>query len=279
LDTSIFFAVLTAALLHAGWNSVIKVGLDRFSTVLLLALVQAIIAVPSLFFVPAPSIAAWSWIAVAALLHTGYKIFLIKAYEHADLSQAYPIARGTAPLLVFLFSLLFLHASFSWAETAAILAISGGILVMTFKGGSGQMMHRRGLLFSLGTAMFTASYTLVDGLGARVAGTASGFIMWMVIGDTIGMLIYAMKMRRGHWLTTMLPAWKTGLSAGAMSLGAYWITVWAFTKAPIALVASLRETSILFATVIAATLIKEQVTLWRWVSAACIALGVVLIRR
>jgi drug/metabolite transporter (DMT)-like permease len=274
---------MMAALLHAGWNSVIKVGLDRFSTMLLLAFVQAFVAIPLLLFVPMPSSGAWGWIAVAALLHTGYKIFLIKAYERADLSLVYPLARGTAPLLVFLFSCLFLGTSFTRAEIMAIVIISVGILVMSGKGASGSIVgmrgcHQYGFIFSLIPAIFTASYTLVDGMGARAAGTASGFILWMVVGDAGGMLLYALTTRRGNWLPALLPAWKNGLSAGVMSLGAYWITVWAFTKAPIALVASLRETSILFATVIAATLIREPVTRWRWISSICIALGVVLFR-
>ena len=281
MDMSLCLAVLAAAFLHAGWNSVVKVGLDRFSAVLLLALVQAAIAVPTLAFVPAPAPASWAWIAVSALLHMGYKIFLVNAYDHADLSQAYPIARGSAPLLVFLYSLLCLGVSFTATETTAVLAISGGVLVMAIRSENGRGERRRmrgaALLFSLGTAAFTASYTLVDGTGARVAGGASSFMPWMVIGDAIGMTVYAAWSRGGAWVASVLPAWKVGLCAGAMSLGSYWIAVWAFTAAPIALVAALRETSILFATVIAAIVLREPVTRWRWISAACIAAGVVLI--
>ena len=274
MDTHVFLAVLAAALLHAGWNSVVKVGLDRFSTVLLLALVQAAIAIPALLLVPSPAPASWPWIATAALLHTGYKLFLVQAYAHADLSQAYPIARGTAPLMVFFISVLFLGVAFEFSEIAAISTISLGIFLMAFGGAGGRRMQGKALFYAIGTAAFTASYTLVDGIGARLAATASGFILWMVIGDAAGMVGYALHKRGIGALSALVPAWRTGVSAGAMSLGSYWIAVWAFTKAPIALVAALRETSILFAILIAAFLIREPVSGLRWASASLIALGV-----
>ncbi|CAM3770152.1 EamA-like transporter family protein [Vibrio aerogenes CECT 7868] len=278
METHVFIAILSGALLHAGWNSVVKVGLDRFSTILLLSYVQALIAITGLiFFVPLPSVSSLGWLVLGAFLHTGYKIFLIKAYERADLSQVYPVARGTAPLLVLLFSIFFLHESFSRTEVIAVLTISGGILVMALKGHAKQTGYT-GLFFSLIAALFTASYTLADGMGARVAGTASGFILSLILLDTLNIWVYARTTRRVKLFPTSLRVWKPGFYAGAMSLAAYWITVWAFTQAPIALVASLREISILFATMIAVVILKEPVSLWRWVSACCIALGVIMMR-
>lgn len=274
LETHVFIAVLFAAALHAGWNSVLKVGLDRVSTVLLLALVQAAIGIPILPFVAQPATQSWPWIIAAAALHTGYKIFLVKAYETADLSVAYPLARGTAPLLVTLVSVLFLEVSLPAFSILSIFLISTGILLLAAKGASLSFIRGRPLFFALGTAAFTASYTLVDGVGARLAGTASGFILWMVVGDAIGMVIYAATSRGKAALHGLLPAWKTGTAAGAMSLASYWIAVWAFTQAPIALVAALRESSIVFAVLIAALILREAVNPWRWASAALIALGV-----
>lgn len=278
MENSVFLAILAAALLHAGWNSVVKLGLDRVSTVLLLAIVQALIALPILPFVTQPAMVAWPWILFAAMLHTGYKIFLIQAYAHADLSQAYPLARGTAPLIVALFSVAFLGVMFSALSVLAILFISAGILLMAFKGSDTGRMQGRALFYALGTAGFTASYTLVDGIGARIAGSPSGFILWMVLGDAVGMLAYGIWVRGRAALPGLLPAWKTGLAAGAMSLGSYWIAVWAFTQAPIALVAALRESSILFAVLIAALVLREPVGRWRWISALAIALGVALMK-
>lgn len=278
MENHVFAAVLVAALLHAGWNSVVKVGLDRVSTVLLLALVQAAIAIPVLPFVGQPAAEAWPWIIAAAVLHTGYKLFLVQAYAHADLSQAYPLARGTAPLIVTLFSMAFLGVSFDPVSLLAILSISLGILLMAAKGSAAGRMRGKALFYAIGTAGFTASYTLVDGIGARIAGTPSGFILWMVLGDAIGMIAYAAWTRGATAFPALLPAWRTGIAAGAMSLGSYWIAVWAFTQAPIALVAALRESSILFAILIAAFVLREPVSLWRWASACTIAIGVALMK-
>lgn len=278
METHVFIAVLIGALLHAGWNSVVKLGLDRTSTVLLLAIVQALIAIPILPFVAQPAPEAWPWIAVSALLHAGYKIFLTKAYEHADLSQAYPLARGSAPLIVTIYSFVVLGQSFGVMELLAIAAISAGILVMAVKGSTTGRMTGVALFFAIGTAAFTAGYTIVDGVGARIAGTASGFILWMVIGDALCMMAFALWTRGGGIFAALVPAWKTGIAAGAMSLGAYWIAIWAFTQAPIALVAALRESSILFAALIAAFVLREPVNRWRWVSVGAIACGVVLMK-
>lgn len=100
MSVVVFAAVLTAALMHAGWNAVVKVGLDRFSSILLLALVQSVLALGLLLFFAVPAHASWPWLIASALLHSGYKLFLIRAYEHGDLSQVYPLARGSAPLIV-----------------------------------------------------------------------------------------------------------------------------------------------------------------------------------
>ena len=278
MENHVFAAVLIAAFLHAGWNSVVKVGLDRVSTVLLLALVQAVIALPILPFVTQPAKEAWPWIITASVLHTCYKLFLVQAYAHADLSQAYPLARGAAPLIVTLFSVTFLGVSFDLASLTAILAISLGIFLMAAKGSSAGRMRGKALFYAIGTAGFTASYTLVDGIGARIAGTSSGFILWMVLGDAVGMIAYAAWTRGAAAFPALLPAWKTGIAAGAMSLGSYWIAVWAFTQAPIALVAALRESSILFAVLIAAFILREPVSGWRWASACAIACGVALMK-
>jgi len=278
MENHVFAAVLVAAFLHAGWNSVVKLGLDRVSTVLLLALVQALIAIPILPFVPKPTNEAWPWIVAAAALHTGYKVFLVQAYAHADLSQAYPLARGTAPLIVTLVSVAFLGVSLEPASLLAIFCICAGILVMAARGSADGLMRGKALFYAMATAAFTASYTLVDGVGARIAGTSSGFILWMVIGDANGMIAYALWTRGRSAFPTMLPAWKTGIVAGAMSLGSYWIAVWAFTQAPIALVAALRESSILFAVLIAAFVLREPVSGWRWLSALAIAGGVALMK-
>jgi drug/metabolite transporter (DMT)-like permease len=278
MEPLVFAAVLAAAALHAGWNAVVKVGLDRFSSVLLLSLVQSGLALALLPFFPLPAPAAWPWIAASALLHSGYKIFLIAAYEHGDLSQVYPLARGTAPLAVALVGALALGEAMTPVKGSAVVAIALGVVLMSLKGGELGAIPAKALAYALGTAAFTASYTLVDGVGARVAGAASGFTLAMFVGDGLGMAAYGLARRGGGALRALMPAWRSGLAAGAMSLVSYWVAIWAFTRAPIALVAALRETSVLFAMLIAVGVLGERAGPWRWAAAALILAGVTLMR-
>jgi drug/metabolite transporter (DMT)-like permease len=274
MSLTVFFAVLFAALLHAGWNALVKTGLDRFSSILFLGLVQAGIALFLLPFFGLPPRAAWPWVLAGSALHSGYKLALIRAYGHGDLSQVYPLSRGTAPLIVAVTGALFLGEGMDLARTAAVSAIAAGIMLMAGKGG----LTRAGLGWALVTASFTAAYTLADGVGARVAGSASAFILTMIVIDGLFMLAYGLAARGRAGIAAMLPAWRPGVAAGAMSLGSYWIAVWAFTRAPLAMVAALRETSVLFAMLIAALWLKEKPTARRWIAAGLILGGVVLMR-
>lgn len=274
----VFLAVLFAALLHAGWNAVLKLELDRFSAILFLALVQGGIALVLLPFFAAPASAAWPWVLAGSALHSGYKLVLIRAYSHGDLSQIYPLARGTAPLIVAVIGTIFLAEDLPGVRLAALLCIAVGIMLMARKDRNSDGLNGAALGYALITACFTASYTLADGVGARIAGSASGFTLWMFVLDGLLMLLYGLATRGGRAVIALVPAWRGGLAAGIMSLGSYWIAIWAFTQAPLALVASLRETSILFALLIAFFLLKEKIGPRRWAAAATIVAGIVLMR-
>jgi drug/metabolite transporter (DMT)-like permease len=278
MDLIVFLAVLAGAAMHAGWNALVKTGLDRTTSIFLLALIQGAISLALLPLFAAPSALSWPWIAVSALLHTGYKIFLIRAYEHGDMSQVYPLARGSAPLIVALAGIFLLHENLTAMKFAAVCAIGFGVMMMSSKLGGGEAMPRKALLFALGTALFTASYTLVDGIGAQLSGTASGFTLWMFVGDGILMTIYALFVRGRGLFAAARGNLLSGTAAGALSLGSYWIAIWAFTLAPIALVAALRETSVLFAMLIAVFLLGEKASVQRWFAAGLILAGIVLMR-
>jgi len=278
VSPTVFAAVLFAALLHAGWNAVVKLGLDRFSSILVLALFQSAIAALLLPFFAWPAAAAWPWLLAGSALHTGYKLFLIRAYRHGELSQVYPLARGAAPMLVALAGAILLGERLSVAGMAAILAIVAGILLMAFSGGEALRLSRTALAWALGTACFTAAYTLVDGFGARLSGTAAGFSLWLFLIDGALMIAVALAARGPAAFAVLRPAWRGGLAAGAMSLGSYWIAIWAFTQAPLALVAALRETSILFALLIGFVLLSERIAPARWAAAGLIVAGILLMR-
>ncbi len=252
--------------------------LDRISSIFLLALIQGAISLALLPFFAAPSALSWPFIAVSALLHSGYKIFLIRAYAHGDMSQVYPLARGVAPLIVALAGIFLLQENLTATKFAAVCVIGLGVMMMSSKLGTGQAMPRKALLFALGTALFTASYTLVDGVGAQLSGTASGFTLWMFVGDGVLMTIYALFLRGRGLFAAVRGNLLRGTAAGALSLGSYWIAIWAFTLAPIALVAALRETSVLFAMLIAVFWLGEKASPQRWLAAGLILAGIVLMR-
>jgi drug/metabolite transporter (DMT)-like permease len=216
---------------------------------------------------------------VSSLLHSGYKIFLIRAYEHGDFSQVYPLARGTAPLIVAIVGAALLGEAMPLTKMVAVLAIGLGVIVMSVKGGGDLgAIPAKALAYALGTAAFTASYTIVDGIGARLSGTPSGFTMWLFVGDGAVMAVYAGLSRGREGFAGLAPAWRSGLIAGALSLASYWIAIWAFTRAPIALVAALRETSVLFAMLIAVIVLKEDAGRWRWLASTMILIGILLVR-
>jgi drug/metabolite transporter (DMT)-like permease len=278
MDLIVFLAVLAGAAMHAGWNALVKTGLDRTTSIFLLALIQGVICLVLLPFFSIPLAASWPWIAVSALLHTGYKIFLIRAYEHGELSQVYPLARGSAPLIVAFVGVFVLAEGMTAMKFAAVCAIGFGVMLMSSKLGTAEAMPKRALLYALGTALFTASYTLVDGIGARLSGTASGFTFWMFVGDGVLMTLYALFVRGRGLLAAVRGNLGSGVAAGVLSLGSYWIAIWAFTLAPIALVAALRETSVLFAMLIAAFVLGEKTNMQRWFAAGLILAGIVLMR-
>jgi drug/metabolite transporter (DMT)-like permease len=278
MSLAVFLAVLFAALLHASWNAIVKLGLDRFSSVLLLTLAQGVIAAAALPWFAPPAPESWPWIAVGGVLHAGYNIFLIRAYQHGDLSQIYPLARGTAPLIVAVVSGLWLEEPISALRLGAILLIAGGVMMMARRTDRSSPWIGPGVLAALVAACFTASYTLADGYGARLSGSVSGFTMILFVLDGVVMLAYGLAVRGWAGLAALKPAIPSGTAAGAMSLGSYWIAMWAFTMAPLAAVAALRETSVLFAMLIAAFVLRERIGGWRWAAAGLILAGVALMR-
>jgi drug/metabolite transporter (DMT)-like permease len=263
----VMLAVLGSAFLHALWNSLIKVGASRLGAMVVLSIGEVPIGLAVAAMRPALDWRVAPWVLAAGCAHFFYKTFLTYAYEHGDLSRVYPIARGAAPLIVTLvapaLALAFPQAmaadSLSFHEYAGIVVLGGGILLMA-QGIFAHGENRRMLPFALGSALATASYTLLDGHGARVAGDAVAYVAWVFVADgsffALGMLLW----KGPAILPRQARPWGVGLVASAASYGAYGVSVWAMTIAPIALVAALRETSILFAVLIGWLIFGERMT-------------------
>jgi len=277
MSFGVFLAVLLAAALHASWNALIKFGGDKLQGMFLLSLGHGVAALGMIAYFPMPDPSSWGWLAASVVFHLFYKTMLTLAYQRGDLSRVYPIARGTAPLLVMVLSLMFLTDPLSSLAIVGIALVSFGILMMArgvFTSG-----ENLGLLpFALLSAVGTMGYSIADGLGARASGHASGYVGWLFLMDAVIFMIAAFILRgRSIWPRENRDL-IFGLLAGFLSVGAYWIAVWAMTQAPIALVTALRETSVLFAVLIGVFFLKERFDRPKIIAAVLIALGIAVLR-
>jgi drug/metabolite transporter (DMT)-like permease len=279
MDPFVFAAVLFAAACHAGWNAVIKVGLDPFAATALIAIGAGVVALPLVPLVGIPAASAWPWLIASVILHLFYYIGLIEAYRAGDMGQVYPIARGAAPLMTASASTWLLGEQLGAAGWSGIVVLSAGIVLLSARGGRGlAQLDQRAVGFALLTAVTICGYSLVDGIGARVSGNAHAYAVMLFVLDGAAMLIFALARLRAGILGAMTGSWKSGLAGGTLSLAAYWIAIWAMTVAPIAIVAALRETSVLFGALIAVVALQEPLRLTRVGAAVMIVAGLALIR-
>ena len=273
----IFFSVVFAAFLHALWNALIKVGGSKVGGMLIMTLVQGGIGLAFALTRPMPTGEVMLWIAASGVLHASYKLFLAFAYEQGDLSRVYPIARGAAPMIVIGVSALFLSDVIAPAGYAGVVMLGTGVAVMA-KGAFLSGESRRLVPLALGSALMTAGYSLVDGLGARISGDALMYVGWTFALDAVVFTPLCLGLRGTAVARVGRRDWMTGGLAALASYGAYAIAVWAMTQAPIALVAALRESSILFAVLIGWLVFGDRMDRGKAVAACLIVLGMGLMR-
>jgi drug/metabolite transporter (DMT)-like permease len=281
MDLFVFSAVLFAAACHAGWNAAIKGTFDPLATTVLIATCAggvALVAAP-LAGVPAP--ASWPWLIASVVIHLFYFACLIEGYRAGDMGQVYPIARGGAPLMTAVAATLFVDEPLAIAAWAGIGLLASGVLLLSLRGGRDiATLDGRAVGFALLTAVTICSYSIVDGIGARLAGpgNSAAYSCALFIGNAVFVLIYGLARRGVPLVSAMRPAWRVGLAGGALTVTSYAIAIWAMTVAPIAIVAALRETSVLFGAAIAVVILKEPLRPNRVVAALMVVVGLVLIR-
>lgn len=278
MTVPVMLAVLGSAFLHALWNSLMKVGASRLQAMVTLSLGEVVIGLPvALIWGQGFPAAVVPWILASGVTHFCYKFFLYQAYAHGDLSRVYPIARGAAPLIVGLTSGFVLSDVIAPLEYAGIAVLAAGILAMA-QGVIRSGESRKLLPYALGSACATAAYTMIDGTGARLSGDAVGYVAWVFVADGLGFSGIMLAWHGSGLLPRDRGTAARGALAAAASYGAYAVSVWAMTVAPIALVAALRETSILFAVLIGWMLFSERMTPGKGLAAGLIVLGVMLTR-
>jgi drug/metabolite transporter (DMT)-like permease len=278
MSLGILAAVLGAAFLHAAWNAAIRIGTSRLGAMVLLSFGEVLIGLAVAVFLPLPSPAVWPWIAASACAHFFYKFFLAYAYDRGDLSRVYPIARGTAPMIVALAGgLFFLTDTLRAQEYFGIFILGLGILAMA-QGVFAEGENRKLIPFAFGSAVATACYTMIDGTGARVAGDAVMYIAWVFMVEGALFIVGMLALRGAGIIPRGGREWAAGMFAAAASYAAYAISVWAMTHAPIAVVAAVRETSILFAVLIGWAVFGERLSRGKLIAAALIVTGVIVTR-
>lgn len=278
MTTLVFMAVICAALLHAGWNAVVKGGNDKLVSMTAVVMGHGPFGLAAVLFSPLPDVACLPYVVAGVGLHVGYQVLLLSSYRVGDLTQVYPIARGVAPLVVVAVSVLLLGVPLGLMEQLAVVVIAAGIMSLSLVRHGDGMRNGRATALALATGCFIAGYSLIDGTGARVAGTALGYYGWLTMGNVVVFGALVSWRRPGVLRTVVTRSGRLMVLGGGASYIAYSLVIWAFTQAPIALVTALRETSIVFALLIGVFFLKEPLNLTKVISTLVTLAGAALMR-
>jgi drug/metabolite transporter (DMT)-like permease len=277
LSLGVTLAVLGAAFLHALWNALLKgsAGEPVLDTALIVA-GSVVVCLPLLPFVPLPAPAAWPFALASVVMHFGYYLVLAQAYRLGDLSFAYPLMRGVAPAVATILGIALLHERLDVQTIVGIAMICTGIVTIAWFASGRHTLAAAG--FALGNAVIIGIYTLIDGAGARASGNALSYVVWLMPIEGVPFLAYVWLRRGRPAIDYIVARWRRGLLGGAASIGAYGIVLWAMTLAPIAIIAALREVSVVFAALMGTWFLKESFGWRRLVGAIGVAAGVATLR-
>jgi drug/metabolite transporter (DMT)-like permease len=270
--------VLLAALLHASWNALLRSGRDRTQTMAFMCAAQAGLAVLALAALwdglAFPTAAAWWCIVASTIIHVGYNLFLVRAYRTGDLGEAYPIARGSSPLLVALGAAVVAGERLSLATTIGIALVSAGIIALAFWGGGrGGRVAAASLPAALATGLCIAAYTVVDGMGVRLAGDAKAYVLWFFLCEGLSMPLILLALGGPAAFVCRAPDALKAIVGGVLAVLAYGVVLWAMSLGPMGPVSALRETSVVFAALLGRMFLNEILTARRVAACCVIALG------
>jgi drug/metabolite transporter (DMT)-like permease len=270
--------LLGAAALHAGWNAVVKSAPDHRTEVFLVAITAALTAGLALPFVPLPAPVAWPYLAASVLFQFLYFQLLGLVYRHGELSYAYPLMRGAAPLITALLSVAAVDEHLSAGRWFGVLLLCAGVLLLGAERWRAWRLHWRVSAFGTLNAACIAGYTIVDGIGIRASGTPWSYILWLFFLNGLPLFVQICMERPRTFLMRAAQRWNLTLPCGLGMLLSYAIALWAMTRAPLGVVAALRETSVLFATFFGAVFLKERFGPVRYVAVALVGAGAVAMK-
>lgn len=278
ISLPVLLVVLAGALLHAAWNAMLKAADDKHLDTTATNLARGIVAAAVLPFLPAPARESWPWILASAAVHVAYFQLLAEAYRHGDMSFTYPVMRGGGPVVAALASLLLFGERLEATQAVALVLICAGILGFVSAPGRERAALRRPLTFALANAAVIGAYTLIDAQGVRASGAALSYVLWFFVVNGFVQGGYGVVKRGRAALAYASAHWMRALAGALCSMGAYGSALWAMTLAPVALVAGLRETSVVFGALLGAIFLGERFTRRRVLATATVLAGLVVLR-
>lgn len=279
-ESFVLALVLFAALAHAGWNALLKASGERGAIFSVLLLTGGVFGLVGVAVFPLPARDAWPYLALSALVHYGYYGFLLLAYRYGDLSHVYPMARGSAPLLVAAGAWATAGEALGPAGIAGLVLASGGIMSLTLEKGPPRDHAAKAVFFALGTGVLIAAYTVVDGLGVRASGVAIGYIAWLNVLEALPISIWLLARRPQAFTGLTARSWRLGIFGGILAMSAYGLVIFALSLGGMAHVSALRETSVLFAALIGTLILRESSGRpgRRIAAAALVSAGIVILQ-
>ncbi len=288
LPLSVMLAVLAAAVTHATWNAIAHGIKDQTLAFALIGVGGTAVSVPLVIVAAMPRSASWPYLLASVVIHVFYNLLLMQCYRLGEFSQVYPLARGVSPLVVTILAAVFVHEHLALPQIAGVIVVSAGLAFLVFggrrapAGGHGGVVppgqqSQGAFLAAVGTGLTIAAYTTVDGVGVRLSASPVGYIGWLIMLESLCVPLFALIRRREVLLKQPRRILLSGLAAGALSVLAYGLVLWAQTRGALAPIAALRETSVIFGAIIGTVIFREPFGRTRITATVLVVAGIVLL--
>ena len=274
LPLTVTAAVLVAAVTHATWNAIAHGIKDQTLAFALIGVGGIVVAVPLVIVAAMPRADCWPYLLASVAIHVFYNLLLMQCYRLGEFGQVYPLARGTSPLVVTVLAAVFVHEHLGLLQIGGVIVVSAGLAALVF---AGRRPGRAAFLAAVGTGLTIAAYTTVDGVGVRLSASPVGYIGWLMLLESLGVPMFALARRRGVLREQPRRVLLSGLLAGALSVLAYGLVLWAQTRGALAPIAALRETSVIFGAIIGALAFKEPFGRTRVAATVIVVGGIALL--
>jgi drug/metabolite transporter (DMT)-like permease len=274
LSLTVTFAVIAAAVTHAAWNAIAHGIKDQTLAFALIGVGGIAVGIPLVIVAAMPRADCWPYLLASVAIHIFYNLLLMQCYRLGEFSQVYPLARGTSPLVVTILAAIFIHEHLALPQIAGVLVVSVGLATLVL---AGRRPGRAAFLAAVGTGLTIAAYTTVDGVGVRLSASPVGYIGWLMVLESLCVPMFAVVRRRDVLLKQPKRILLAGLAAGALSVLAYGLVLWAQTRGALAPIAALRETSVIFGAIIGTLVFREPFGRTRIAAAVLVAAGIVLL--